>query len=364
MDIVDKDAPLPIYVQVRQRVREAILSGKFRDRLPSERTLAQQYGIAHMTVRRALSDLVDEGILDRRVGSGTFVRKPGSAPRRAYQIGFALDPVVSGGSGNPYFARVLRGVEQAAREHGYSVVFSASAENLLDSMNAAGGSPSQRRVDGVVAVAPGDEEAARRCARLVPTVVLDNRFAGLPCVIADNVDGARQATAHLVSLGHRRIAHLAGEQGSAVGRERLEGYRLALEERALPWSDARVAFAGFNVDGGYGSVASLMEGDGPPTAIFCANDAMALGAMKRLREMGLRVPDDVSLVGFDDIETAALVDPPLSTVHVPQEEIGALAVEMLLEAVFRGEAPSGTRLVDVELVVRESSQPLESGGSS
>lgn len=364
MDIVDRDGPLPIYVQVRQRVREAILDGTFTDRLPSERQFARRYGIAQMTVRRALGDLVDEGILYRRVGSGTFVCKPGAAPTKTYHLGFALHPAVVGGRGNPYFTRVLRGVDQVAREHGYSVVFTTAVEELVDTANVGVGNPSRRRVDGILAVGLDEEEIVRRCARLVPTIVLDNKFAGLPCVIADNVEGARLATAHLASLGHRRIAHVAGQRSSAVGRERLAGYRQALDDHGLPYDDALVVVGEFDFDAGFRGVASLMANDEPPTAVFGVNDATALGAMKRLREMGLRVPADVSLVGFDDIDSASLVDPPLTTVRVPQEEIGVHAAEMLLGAIFREEEPSGTRLVDVELVVRRSCQRLTSGDSS
>ena len=358
MDLVDREGVLPLYVQVQRRIRRAILDGTLTDRVPSERALARQYGIAQMTVRRALAGLVDEGILTRQVGRGTFVCRPGTAPRKTYQLGFALHPAVAGGIRNPYFSHVLHGAEQTARAHGFSIVFTSAVEELLHTVH----SRSRRKVDGILAVAIDDEEAVHRCARVVPTVVLDNEFDGVACVVADNEAGAYTATAHLVALGHRRIAHLAGSSDSAVGRARLAGYRKALLDAGLPCHDSLVVPGTFDSDAGHAGVGALQALPEPPTAIFCVNDAVALGAMKRLKNMGRRVPDDVSILGFDDIETAAFADPPLTTVRVDQERLGALAAEMLLAAVHHRQAPAERSLVPVELVVRQSCRPPHRGG--
>jgi len=360
VDAVDRHAALPIYLQVKHQLRDAILDGSLTGRVPSERELARKYGIAQMTARRALGELVHEGILYRQVGRGTFVCGPGAASGLAHAIGVALCPKVADGASNPYFSRVLRGVEQACRGHACSVLFTSAIDELAEAAGAHPASNSRNKVDGVLAVAMDDEDAVRRAARRMPTIALDNEFEGVSCVVADNAAGGYQATSHLLELGHRRIAHLAGHQGSAVGRQRLAGYRRALEDHGVEADPEWVCPCGFDVDAGYAQAATLLALSPPPTAVFCANDAVALGAMKRLREEGLTVPDDISVVGFDDIEAAALVEPALTTIRVPREAIGALAAEMLLAAIRRRDpnAPPERRLVDVELVERASCRPI------
>jgi len=354
LDVVDKKGSVPIYVQLKRTLRAAILDGTLADRAPSERGLARRYDVAQMTARRAIMELVDEGFLYRQVGRGTFVRRPGSAVPKTFTLAFVLHPGVSEGLRNPYFSGVLQGVEEAARGEGYSLVYTSSLEELIDGPDdpQRGG----RKADGVLAVALADEGAVRRAARVVPTVVLDNEFDGMECVVVDNVSGARMAVSHLAGLGHRRIGHLAGPRASAVGRGRLAGYRSALAEHGLPYDPGRVHDGWFTYESGAAGVDWLMDRPDRPTAIFCANDAVALGAMKRLRRRGLSVPGDVSLVGFDDIEPARMVDPGLTTVRVPRKALGVLAVDVLL-SLIRGDGEgraAGRHLVDVQLVERAS----------
>ena len=360
MDVVHRDALVPLYVQVKRKLQAAILDGTFTDAIPSERQLARQYDIAQMTARRAVMELVGEGVLYRRVGRGTFVCKPGTAARRTYAIGFALHPAVAGGPSNPYFAGVLRGAEAAARKQGYAVMFTSAIAELIEAADDGRRNHPGRKVDGVLAVALDDERAVRRAGRIVPVVVLDNEFDRIDCVVADNVAGGRIATQHLVELGHTKVAHLAGPRSSAVGRDRLAGYRQAMAEAHLACDRRQVVRGAFDLESGYAAAGRLMSRRDRPTAIFCANDAIALGAMKRLRELHLSVPGDVSLVGFDDIDPAAMVDPALTTVRVPRERIGGLAAEVLLSLIEAPGEPAraGKHVVDVSLVERASCRRL------
>jgi len=364
MDTIDRGAVVPLYAQVKRKLRQAILDGKLTDRIPSERQLAKRYDIAQMTARKAIMDLVSEGVLYRQVGKGTFVCRPGTAAQRMYAIGFALYPGVADGAANPYFSMVLRGVEEVARQRGYSVVFTGDIASLtgpggIDRRDGPG-----RKVDGVLAVAMDDEQAVRSAARVVPTVLLDNEMDGLSCVLADNISGGLLATRHLIERGHTRIAFLGGHGNSAVGRQRQTGYMQAMAGAGLEVETTLVRECGFRFASGHAQIDRLVLRPDPPTAVFCVNDAVALGAMSRLRELHLDVPGDVSLVGLDDIEPASMVSPALTTVRVPRQRIGRTAAEALLDMIQRGGKGLEPRTVraGVQLIERESVRNLLGSG--
>jgi DNA-binding LacI/PurR family transcriptional regulator len=166
----------------------------------------------------------------------------------------------------------------------------------------------------------------------VPVVLIDDSVEGsnIPSIRVDNVAASRQATLHLISRGHRRIAYIGGSTDSIVGRERIGGYIQALVESGLQTENALIYQAAFDFDTGFRGARQLLALKEPPTGLFCANDTIAFGAMKWLREAGLSVPGDIGIVGFDDIDASALMHPTLSTVSVPKELIGTLAVRTVL----------------------------------
>jgi LacI family transcriptional regulator len=175
---------------------------------------------------------------------------------------------------------------------------------------------------------------------------------GEPEVGVDNAAGVAAMVAALVDLGHRHIAFFGGPSRLHVARHRRDGYRQGLEAAGLPLDDRLVLDTGFNREAGARAVDELLAGDAPFTAILAANDLLALGALQRLAELGIRVPDEVSVAGFDDIQTAALVAPSLSTVRLPLHEIGRLGFEYA-ERQLAGDQP-GRLLLPTELVLRES----------
>jgi DNA-binding LacI/PurR family transcriptional regulator len=324
--------PLPHYVQLKRLLTDEIRSGALTGQVPAERALAITHAMSYMTVRRAVSALVDEGLLYRKPGKGTFVCQPGHVIRRTGNLGFVLDPVIADGVANAFYSKVFVGLEREARAHGLSIIYSSHTADLVPRAPLAGKDQALRKVDGLIAAGLNDPKQVLAISQHVPVVLIDDSVEGsnIPSIRVDNVAASRQATLHLISRGHRRIAYIGGSTDSIVGRERIGGYIQALVESGLQTENALIYQAAFDFDTGFRGARQLLALKEPPTGLFCANDTIAFGAMKWLREAGLSVPGDIGIVGFDDIDASALMHPTLSTVSVPKELIGTLAVRTVL----------------------------------
>ncbi len=234
-----------------------------------------------------------------------------------------------------FFSEVIRGIDGAAQARGYHVLLSSSHANrgeIVTALRAMRG-----RVDGLVVMSP-DIDAQGLRANLpesLPVVLLNCAVSGsaYDSLNIDNLGGASAMVEHLLALGHRRIAMIAGPARNHDASERLRGYRTALEAAGAEVRDEWVLPGDFTESGGHRAAERFLELDPRPTAIFAANDSMAVGAVSRLREAGLVVPDDVAVAGFDDIPIAAYVSPPLSSVQVAIAELGSRSVELLVEAI-------------------------------
>lgn len=259
---------------------------------------------------------------------------------------------------NPYFSAVVQGVETIAQDHGYQVMLCNTDENpereetLLRGLLA-------RSVDGIV-MAPAKEAAVLpsvfREIR-VPVVFID-RVLGVgefDSVMVDNVGGTRQAVEHIAAAGHERIAFIGGPLDTSPGRERHAGFLAAMEGLGLPIVDSYVAIADFREHGGYQAALGLVSLRPAPTAVLVANNLMSVGALKALHSVGIRVPADISIVGFDDILLSELITPPLTVVARPMEEQGVLAMKLLIDRLQRRPTRSPEHLVlDTKLVPRGS----------
>ena len=262
---------------------------------------------------------------------------------------------------SPYFVEIIRGVEEALESAGMSMVLTVTHEEARR----------QRRwmarvvehgTDGVILVLP--DEHAEYVEQLrhhgIPFAVVDDRgesLLGVPSVGATNFAGGFAATEHLLSLGHRRVAFIGGPPHKST-RARLAGYRTALQEAGVAPPGRLVQPGDFLAEGGYEATHALLGDPDPPTAIFAGSDLQAMGVYKALHDHGLRVPDDMSVVGFDDVPLAGLLAPALTTVRQPLREMGALATRMLLRIVA-GKTPESTRVeLATSLVMRESSARL------
>ncbi|HXN02329.1 MAG TPA: LacI family DNA-binding transcriptional regulator [Candidatus Dormibacteraeota bacterium] len=259
---------------------------------------------------------------------------------------------------NPFFAALFRGVEDAASPRGYNVLLCntdgspARQRSHLQSLHA-------RRVDGVIMASSFLKDPTVRWLRHqgIPYVLV-NRFSDEgqdPFVGSDDLVGGRLATEHLIELGHRRIGHLAGKLTVSTGVMRRRGYLAALAERGLTADPRLVVESGYTEDGGARAAERLLALPDRPTAIFAVTDMTAVGAFGVARRMGVRIPEDLAIVGYNDIPLATRMVPTLSTVHVPIHHFGAAAARLLLEQIETGE-PSLRRVIfNPELIVRGSS---------
>lgn len=250
-----------------------------------------------------------------------------------------------------FFSEVIRGIDVAARQRGYHILVSGShsdAEEMSAMLRTLRG-----RVDGLVVMSPdlGLGPLSRALGN-EPVVLLNTAASGRRTIRIDNCDGARTMTEHLLALGHRRIAFITGPERNADAAERRRGYRDGLSSRV---SKSIEIGGDFTEDSGYRAVSLILANLPQPTAIFAANDAMAIGALHALREAQIRVPEQIALAGFDDIPIARYLTPPLTTVRVEIAELGRRAVDHLVKTIETG-ADSGRKhdLIATTLVIRES----------
>lgn len=234
-----------------------------------------------------------------------------------------------------FFSEVIRGMDQAAQRHGYHLLVSSShdAKPEIEAALLA----MRGRVDGVIAMSP-HLDAPSLVANVppsLPVVLLNCPVDGesYDALTIDNRAGAYAMVRHLAGLGHRSIATIRGATGNFDAAERLEGYRDALRDLGLESRPEWEVLGDFTETSGYHAIARLLTVAPRPTAIFAANDTMAIGALSALREASIRVPDDIAVTGFDDIPMARYMDPPLSSVHVAIAELGTRGVETLLQAI-------------------------------
>lgn len=360
MNVIDKSALEPPYLQAKKQLKEQILSGKMVGRMPPERELTKRFRLSYMTVRRAVNELVDEGLLYREVGKGTFVSRAGQVVKRTGNLGFIMGGNIRNGVANAYYSHVFAGFEAAARAEGYAVFFAMRLDDVLPQPSVDAPRGIMRKVDGVVGLALDHKTQALPIAKAVPLVLIDDVVKGapIPSVHVDNPRGAHDAVAHLIGLGHRRIGHISGMRASPVTRERLAGYRMALDEAGIAWDESLVVEGDYEFASGAAGLDRLLALRQPPTAIFCGNDTMALGALQRAGQLDLRVPQRLSLVGFDDLDVAVQVHPPLASVGAVKADLGRAAFEALFDLITGAATADDRRIVlSSRFIARASCAP-------
>jgi LacI family transcriptional regulator len=262
---------------------------------------------------------------------------------------------------NPFFTTVARGVEDVARSHGFSVIFCNTDESKSEEINALN-TLLQRQVDGflLVPARASSESIELLQARGVPVVVLDRRVPSrqVDTVRGDSEEGAYQLARHLLALGHMRIAMLSGPRSVSTAADRVAGYARAMTEAKLEIDPRLVVYGEYTQDSGANMTRQVLSLAPPPTALFATNNFIAFGAFRMLREAQLRVPDDLSVVTFDDLPRPWVIDPFLTVVSQPAYEIGRRAAELLLER-LAGDGVAETReiVLPTELIVGGSSAP-------
>lgn len=322
--------------------------------------IAAEVGVSVPTVSKVLNGRPDVAPATRALVEESIARHGYRRPRRDGRSPSAsrLVELVFHDHGAPWAVEIIRGVEGVAGPARVGVVLSELGgehrphQEWLDDVLA-------RRPLGVILVL-SDLDAGQRHqleTRSIPFVVVDTAGApppGVPTVGSANWNGGLVATRHLLELGHRRVAVVSGPEDVLCSRARVDGYRSALDEAGIVPDPALVRYGNFFVEGGYDHGRDLLSRPDRPTAIFAGSDFQALGVLRAARDLGLRVPDDLSVVGYDDLPLTEWIGPALTTVRQPLQEMAGTAARMVLD-IAEGRPPANLRIdLATELVVRES----------
>jgi len=327
---------------------------------PTIKDVAKLAGVHPSTVSRVINN-------DSRISEKTkekvilIISKLGYTPnaiarglktKRTYTLGILIPDIT-----NPFFAEIARGVEDAANKNNFNVILCNTDDKLKKErtyLQILRG----KRVDGLILGTAHikDKSILELEREKFPYILVSRNIEGLDknCIIVDDVEGGMMATEYLIKLCHRRIAHITGPLKTRSALNRLEGYKLALKKYKIAYKDELVGEGDFKIKGGYQVMKRFLKLTEPPGAIFAANDLLALGAMQAIQKKSFHVPEDFSVVGFNDIELASFVYPALTTIRQPMLEMGALAVKMLLRIIEEGEFNQRKIVLKPKLIIRES----------
>lgn len=324
--------------------------------------VAREAGVSYQTVSRVINNRPDVAPATRarvqeaiaRLGYQPHAIARSLASRHTHMLG-----LITADFSDYFFSQVIAGAEAEARKHGYRFILGSVERNAQDE-------PeflrllAERHVEGVLLARLSTDIDNRHLIDLLrdgaPIVATAYHLPGetLTVVDVDNVDGGYQATRHLLSLGHRRIALITGPADIRSVNDRTRGYTNALEEAGIAVDRGLIAEGDWSYQSGYQAMQHLLSRGLSFSALFAQNDQMAIGALRALREARVRVPRDVSVVGYDDIPGAAYADPPLTTIRQPMREVGTIAARLLIRAIEEPDAARDEVLLKTELIERDS----------
>ncbi|MDR9856257.1 substrate-binding domain-containing protein [Paenibacillus sp. VCA1] len=327
---------------------------------PTIKDVAKAAGVSVATVSRVLhnlagySDKTKQKVLAavEELGYQPNAIARGLVNKRTQTIGVLFPDVSSGFSSD-----LLRGIEDVANDKGFSVIVCNTAEDGKRTMKYLQ-VLREKQVDGIVFTSEFLKEEYYEAIKAmgVPVVLVSTQSQKhvIPFVKVDDRQAAYQATDYLIQKGHRQIAMIGGTKTDKIaGIPRLEGYRQALEDNGIGFAESRVAYGDFALDSGRRAMEELLAVAPPFTAVFAASDEMAIGAMGLALERGIRVPEDISVIGYDDLSIARMIFPPLTTIHQPLTEMGRLASDMLI-SLIEGTGQVSSRIVSHRLVERQT----------
>jgi LacI family transcriptional regulator len=334
--------------------------------VPTLKDVAERAGVAIQTVSSILHDRPGYTAETRarvhaaiaELGYRPFSVAQSLRTRQTHTIALVVSDIA-----NPYCATIASVAEDYAHRFGYSLV----VYNTHDDAQRETGylqTIMQRWIDGLVFMSAEDKMNSLGSLQTagIPTVAIDRipeNYTG-PSVILDNIKAGRIAAEHLLALGHTKLAHISGPLRLAPARERLTGFRQAVEASGLALGSCVGGEGNWACEFGYQAMQRLLNCQPWPTAVFAANDRMAIGAMRAIYEAGLRVPDDISVMGLDDIEVAAYQVPPLTTVRQSFSELATRAVQVLIE-ILRGQPPTEAQIVVEPLLIQRQSTASPGG---
>ncbi|MEN6299407.1 MAG: LacI family DNA-binding transcriptional regulator, partial [Anaerolineaceae bacterium] len=325
--------------------------------------IAKQSGVSRSTVSRVVNNHpnVSEDVRKRvkevinKTGYQPHAAARTLASQRSWMLGLVLPRSVSSFFADPYFPRLTQGIAQACNQYNYTLgLFLISTKEDEEAIF-----PRVSRkglLDGILLQSDqlGDQLTDQIIQSKIPLVIIGRPFynKNVSYIDVDNVNGAFTAVSHLIRLGYQRIGTITGVSTRTVSVDRKEGYIKALTERGRNIDESLIVEGDFTEAGGYYAMQQLLPNK--PDAVFAASDIMAIGAMRAIREAGLRVPEDIALVGFDDLPLATMPEPRLTTIRQPVYQFGVKAVEILLDLIENGIEPPRRIIMDTELIIRNS----------
>lgn len=358
MDI-NKTVPLPLYYQLTEKLRDNIKE-KWApgDKFFSERHIASEFSVSRITAGRVLNDLVKEGLLYRIQGKGTFVSDPkamnaieDSVKKRTNNIGFIVAKRVSkmfSGYHNPEELAILR---HCLEQYGYNLFFSCSENKISGNKKL---NELTKKLDGMIIEGEVSDEIAEFFASKIPVVRLDHFQPGITSVIADNIKGAERSASYLIKSGRKKIGIIYGTQSCVSFKERYEAVKRIITKNKLKFYPEFMAESEGLLSKGYEAANKILCGSHKPDAIVCANDIIAIGAIKAIHDNCLRVPEDIAVIGFDNIEMTEYVSPQLSTVKYDRSKLVKLATD-IINAKIRGSYDGPDKVtLPVRLTLRQS----------
>ncbi|MEB3103908.1 LacI family DNA-binding transcriptional regulator [Ferviditalea candida] len=274
--------------------------------------------------------------------------------KKTYTIGLLI-PDIS----NPFFAEIARAIEDQAHQSGYSIII-CSTDNKDERVERYISLLEQKSVDGII-IGTGVEniEILRRLeTRSIPFVMISRESTALAVdtVVSDDYIGGILAAQHLAELGHRRFAILSENLKVSSSRERIRGFKQGLSDMNIPFDDKNIVICDYRVEEGRRCAYELLQYTEKPTAIFCCNDLLAIGAIQAAKQLGIKVPDALSIVGFDDTILASVTDPPLTTIAQPIDRMGKQAFNLLIDNLMNSESVKQRIVLRPELIIRQSTQ--------
>jgi len=328
--------------------------------MPTIKDVAKHVGVSTATVShvinktRFVSDEIKERVLqairDLNYQPNAIARS--LVKRKTHTIGIIISDIL-----NPFYTAIVRGIEDVTYKSGYSVMLCNTDENVEKEILYIQ-VLMEKRIDGLVLSTAFQDGVHPLLSQLkgIPLVSIVRKMKGFnpDAVFGDNVGGAYQAIEHFIHLGHRRIGIISGPLGLSSGAERLEGYKKALESHRIPIQEDWIKTGDFKKESGYFLTKKLLEEKVPPTALLVVNNQMTIGALNALKELGIRVPEDLSLISFDDMEWCSFINPPLTTVEQSPYLMGKTAGEMLLQKINHKRSQPKKVVIPSHLIIRNS----------
>jgi len=326
--------------------------------------IAEAANVSITTVSRVLNDKPDvspntrKKVLEKinELGYKPNSIARGLALQKTNTLGLII-PDIS----NPFFPDIARGVEDMANKKGYSIIF-CNTDNEQKKEKEAIELMKEKQVDGILlSLSTTNKEELKKLRNVkYPVVQIDRKIPDIdyPSITIDNYKSAYTATKHLINSGHQKIAHITGDLGTITGSKRLEGFKSAMNEANLNIKDYYIKKGNYSKKSGYQNMLELLKNDNPPSAVFIANDLMAVGAYQAIFELDLSIPEDISIIGHDNIDVTKLVNPNLSTMAQPKYKLGHKAVQLLIKEIESNNLSNEEIILTTDFKNRHSSRRL------